>query len=740
MTITNITNGRLNLTSSTPQVTSGNISYSNSTVLTNLMNLDPFFRGLNVTGDINISMQFEDFPTASFSLVTSSLTVAAQLKTRFTNFQTKHVIYGIPFRVSSYNENIQPLPNRRYEISIQMEGWNKYLVNKEITISFPARTLTYTLKDVAEKANVKITNINKTIPLSGELQLKTTVANVIATLVNDLGLTVDYVNETISLKKYQNSGNISITGDKILSLQTSYNQMDVGGFIYPPTYLEWNKKPSYDYAQELLQLQTKPKYEQIRDIETVVTNDPDNASRQRGSEVIIRDMSMNYDVSGETKTREVNTYRGQKIISSRVTVYGYAYISSQLYQSESEGWFGYGSGFWRPVEQYTIVYKYDNVDGYSLGYEKYGRKLVRFRTETDVGEHKSYTVDANNSKSTSAQRAYASQTANLYEFRWIPIQGDERLELLSYHSTYSDSAPQLDQIYETYEEFDSLLGRNRTKYERNKSFSMPMYVSKRSMFSNSFAYTVTPKDDPKQKTTYEITGEQQKEITKIQILKSKNTRYSGSTDEDKYIETTTVLTSQDSNFSNSFTHVTSNTSSGKPPQGQSYPVFKKIEQKNVLSQPIRNNNKIIVYANYTGNKGTTNSVYFDVKTQQEALSALKAQLEKRNLFSVNEFSFTTLFNSTLKPANNCSINYNNQIYNGTIKSINIPIKILNGTVAKCFMSVTCGQVLSNNQVNLETYIDKVDPNPGVFAPVPYTHGDADEIEQIYNAVSQRGNY
>jgi len=138
------------------------ITFSTTKPLTNQIQLDSFLRGLDATGTISISLQFEDFPTASFSLLVKSSSIGA-IRTRFRNFKYLINFYGIPFRVVSYNEDIAPHPQNRHVVSVQLEGWNKYLCDKSVYVKTKNETKTYTLSDVAKKVNVSYTNVNHPI-------------------------------------------------------------------------------------------------------------------------------------------------------------------------------------------------------------------------------------------------------------------------------------------------------------------------------------------------------------------------------------------------------------------------------------------------------------------------------------------------------------------------------------------------------------------------------------------------
>lgn len=749
------------------------ITFSTTKPLTNQIQLDSFLRGLDATGTISISLQFEDFPTASFSLLVKSSSIGA-IRTRFKNFKYLINFYGIPFRVVSYNEDIAPYPQNRHIVSVQLEGWNKYLCDKSIYVKTKNKTKTYTLSDVAKKVKVSCTNVSHPIK-SNDLFVNTNLRNVINTVSQTYGMIPDYTKQQITLTRYNSGQGFSIPSQKIINLTLNYNQNNVDGFIYEPVYLEWNDPQTKALVNETTQLREKPTYKQIRQPQIEKIVNPENAQMFPANVTTIKTLDMNFDVSGNTKTWEKTVKQGDKLIRKQTQIYGFKYSSRDMtYNSNDNTYYMSPASAWTLVESTTTDYIYDTNYGYYLGSSTYGGRYVRYEVETEGREYDRLVTESNDSKVSPEARQSAREEAKLYEFFWQPIREEERLQLRSFHSVYKDDEPEPEQVYDEYDRVNPVTRKIETKYERNLAYVLPMFVEKRYLYKNSFSsvYFIKvekrlseieyEKDEngelqlkkSKEKTdvipTYKTTGEERLEITTVDILPSNNTYEGGNGLEgttrenaDRYIEYQKITSAQNSGFKENVTEVTSNTIEGKPSQADFYPMFEKVEsvEKGDTVKTIKEQPKTIVKSsNYNEQITPSSSQYFDVSSMSAALSALKTQLEKQQLFGAKEFTLKTLFNLTAKPNLKLTASYNGASYNGRIKSVNHEIILLGKNVAKGWTTINCGLIDNLNNVSLTTYKENTNYKPNTYISRPYTLGDISEVDQLMAEVFTRGSF
>jgi hypothetical protein len=459
---------------------------------------------------------------------------------------------------------------------------------------------------------------------------------------------------------------------------------------------------------------------------------------------------MNYDMSGPTKVREINTYAGEVLIKKEVYVYGYAYTSIDIGATLD---FGIPSGvtlnpYWKLVEQYTIFYINEPTFGYYLGYTKTGKKLVRFRREEQDCEYDEAIKNAQTTYTRqlpgggSVTKSYPNIYEiinNYYKFKFIPLEEYERYEVKGFANYYPDARPKSEELYVPYEIYDTDGQTVLTRYAKNEAYTPPGFIERRVMYSNCFSWMYAPPDTNEGEMADKIvtTGEQKKEVVNISIHPK----------DQGYTEYREVITAQDGTYKNSFKEVSSSSSTGRPPQAD-FTQLLELEQKDPSTEDndtVDDNLQVIVYSsNFSGTLRTNNSVSFDLQsTKESAYIALRKVVNKQYLFAGDEFTITCLFRGNVKPGDKLECSYRGLNYKGIVKSVSHNIEIKDAGKATGLTSITCGIQNEKNRVSLLYVTRNNNDNPD--APKPYTSGylhlgDVNEALELYNNLPRRGQF
>jgi hypothetical protein len=563
-------------------------------------------------------------------------------------------------------------------------------------------------------------------------------------------------------------GGTSISSTDIISLEVNYARNDSRYWTFTPVRLLWGESEYTDNNDGNPQT-NRPIFEAIPQPEYVYVNDPETAATAPNTGVI-RDFTMTYDVSGTTKTRETNVYNGTRLTRKLVEIYGYIYQSDQVAdrlditnesgQTSTKNVFNESPflNYWRLVEWFVINFNYD-VSGYYLGYDKNGSKLVRYKAEEDFEILKLLNQDVITPADT--------ESAQDYRFFWTPIKEYERLELHAYHNYFEDARPTINDLYIQYEEWDNETQRYRWRFEPNREYILPMFVKQQLNYSRCFAYKYIGEDHDLNGTN-EVrklitTGEESKTLVTTNILDSSSgtstSDFGGNTDEKKqevYETLTETTNAQDDNFRNFVTETTSESSFGRPPQADYYPVYQlQQEQQQNLNQSTPNVDARIYFArkasdsvNLTDRNQDIGSVTYETAdSAREAFEMLKKDLRKQMLFQGDEFVVTCLYSPNIKPNQGCVATYKGRSYGGIVKSVDHNIEILGRGVGKGFTTVTVA--MENQKNNMwEQLVMQSENNPNlpqtVWTPPLNnpgftTLGNVSDIQTLIEDLPTRGN-
>ncbi len=658
----------------------------------------PDFIDPKATGTVNVSMQFESAPTINYTIIAKKDEV---LNTSlFQSGTTRFTAIGYVFKLGNSNLSVDPINEK-----------------KILSVNFTAKN----------KAGLTSSNSN----------------------------TDENPFEVVNI----GIGSSSIAQDNILSLEVNYAADNSRDWEFSPVRLTWGDS-EYTEDNDGNPQTNKPIFEPIPQPEYAYVNDPENMLTAPNTGTV-QDFSMNFDVSGTTKTRETNVYNGTRLTKKLVEKYGYAYTSDQVAdlidyidannQTVKKNSFNESpfSNYWTLVEWYVITFNYDG-SGYYLGYDKTGSKLVRYQYEEDFEILSLLNEDVITPANT--------ESANDYRFFWTPIREYERLELHAYHNYFADSKPTINDLYIMYEEWDNDTQKYRWRYVPNREYILPMFVKQQLNYSRCFSYKYVGEDHDMNGTN-EVkklltTGEESKTLTTTNILQSTTTE-SGEK-QDVYETLTEITNSQDDGFRNFVTETSSESSFGRPPQADYYPVYQLQQPKEQNLNQIKPNidpyiwivKKIGDQLDLTDKNVSIGSAnYPEERTRGSAFTELKRDLRKQMLFQGDEFVVTCLYSPNIKPNQVLTCTYKGSSYRGIVKSVDHNIEILGKNVGKAFTTVS---VAIENQKNgmWQRVILARENNPdlpqNVWTP-PLdnngfkTLGSVSEVQALIENLPTRGN-
>lgn len=221
-------------------------------------------------------------------------------------------------------------------------------------------------------------------------------------------------------------------------------------------------------SQERTQGQSPSRYVRIPSKRDIRVDGDKTANIPLAGVTSIQNMSLIYDIGGQTKTRSTTTTEDGATIQIIDEIWGFACYADQIYDYSNDRLNGNPIDYWVCLKLTTTNYNYDSATGYLISTYTSGYNTVRFRQESADNPE---TLGLNPS----------DLEYSLYKFIRIPVIGRTGYSL------------QLMLDYSGVGEADLIKVCNRdgtSSFQVNPNYAPPYYVS--AEITESVAYTSTP--------------------------------------------------------------------------------------------------------------------------------------------------------------------------------------------------------------------------------------------------------
>jgi hypothetical protein len=156
-------------------------------------------------------------------------------------------------------------------------------------------------------------------------------------------------------------------------------------FEYPNTELTLNlpeTQTQNSSQQELNQGQSTPRYVRLPSKREVRIDGDPNAQIPLEGVALIQQMSLIFDIGGQTKTRSTTTTEDGTTTQVIDEIWGFACYADQIYNTEDDKLYGNPNTYWVCLKLTTTTYTYDLGTGYLLATYTSGYNTIRYRQET----------------------------------------------------------------------------------------------------------------------------------------------------------------------------------------------------------------------------------------------------------------------------------------------------------------------------------------------------------------------
>jgi len=574
-----------------------------------------------IKGAFSMTLSWEGDPTAS-------LTIEGILERELTTYRAAYQarireridIYEVPFYIASYSEaklvvNLDDGTRiETYTISVQFSGWWSLVGNRSVLVDkFIPRT-------IASRRRVASTILAAylRIPYRGPIIYSAYSAGseyITTSFLNEVQSKARTVNCYLRLSD-ASSFRLEPLGagrrwqfgesDILYTIQTSVQE--------PPTYqravLGEFFKTTSDFLKETAEkgfFEEQQKFIRVPSREITLQEGDLNLSAPGNR---LKDLNSNFDISGPRKSIKTVTIVDGITRKERVEVYGFAYLASNISNSEEE-LDGPTSPYWTKIEEYTTTYIYEPlsnpyyqnpevfVNGKTvlvyyvagLGLTGFfqgpnyltkvvtsGWKLGRFQQENLPD------IDSRILEEDASEDDFARLTLQSLQFRQISFDSQTTYDLNTYFMEYPSSL--VGNIPFTIQRMPaSLFSRFGFSGETDDdgyayfaipdpNFANPMMILKEESYTNSFESMNNPNnidldpEDPKEPAL--TVGEEGKTLITRKPYVERRRFNNRSNDLEMYTEYSTTFRAQDPSFISSLDTTTFREIQGRPPAAQSY--------------------------------------------------------------------------------------------------------------------------------------------------------------------------
>lgn len=382
-----------------------------------------------------------------------------------------------------------------------------------------------------------------------------------------------------------------------------------------------------------------------REITTVAEGDTDAALPPTGA-VAVKDVSLNFDQSGPTKTLTTTTKEDGFVTLVEQWRYGYAFTAAEVTNADGEI-NGSPSAWWALIEYTRKERQIDRArTGYAYGWDTTGWRLARFKQETAT-DPETFGMDSNDPE------------LPLYQFERVPITELERDLLIQHRDVYDniDVSGQRGEII-TYTLPDGSTGYT---YLRNPNYAEPMLVSASSREMVSFIDRANPDGEDLPRL---ISGREEysrmvrkPEPGKRRVLRlgAGNPEQQGDRTPDRYTDYSSQFTAQDGQYNNSLEDTKFQDYEGRPGEADRLPPEYTQEEPPEGDGGSSTTDEATTNRLYLLNSGSPTQTlgqqfnYPRAATLEQALTAIRTDATLENLEQGTSEQVTILWNPDIRP-------------------------------------------------------------------------------------------
>lgn len=295
---------------------------------------------------------------------------------------------------------------------------------------------------------------------------------------------------------------------------------------------------------------------------TVLEEGDTDATLPPAGAIAVRDVSLNFDQSGPTKTLTRTRKEDGFIVLTEQWRYGYAFTAREATNDDGE-LRGVPAAWWKVVEYTRKERAIDRANtGYAYGWNTTGWRLGRFKQETATNPE-TLGLDSGDPE------------LNFYTFRTVPIAERER-ELLRQHRDYYDIDVR-DQQGEVVQ-YTLPDGTQASTYLRNPNYAEPMFVASHSREMIAFISTPNPDSADDAPLPPLISGREEFSRMARQLEPGRKRRIRiggaeqpGDRTPDRYTDYSSGFTAQDGQYDNSLEDTKFQDYEGRPGEADRLP-------------------------------------------------------------------------------------------------------------------------------------------------------------------------
>jgi hypothetical protein len=473
-------------------------------------------KGSQMIGNINISItsNLDDYPTVKISCTSSEILP-----------NTKDLSIVIPiggepttFIVDKYSYTINQ--KRIFNNTLEFKSLNEQILEQERELYPTSLSGKISINTLLNQYGLMLNGPDNMIKISegGE---KTTLREKID----------DSLKNTVSIVSFSN--NINVTKfkealNKLKQVETLDIISDISMEDMPHSFV--NLDPviiTYDADkngfEDVDTLGEVPKLKELLYEESTLIYGDINPELPPDNIKTLNNLTSNWDVSGETKVKVIETYQGTRLIQKNTQTYGFAYntidISKKNLKTGVYTLNGSPSSYWQIVGQEITTYEY--LENFYTGSLTTGWRLERFEIEYLKQNKLPATIDlweqkANTNPSDVDGLNKINNELEKYNFIKIPFSQYEKLTLEPLYYYYKD--------IDTTNSIVQFNGKNNTiLYAINPIISPEYFVTKYDRGKYGIEVKENDGEEGDKFSYLSFTGTEEREIEIIKILESVNT-------------------------------------------------------------------------------------------------------------------------------------------------------------------------------------------------------------------------